>query len=193
MDQSKAKTTRETKKETLAGLAEKIKKAKSIAFANYHGLNANHLNQLREKIKQAGGELAVTKNTLLARALESTNYSSSLSLRAEGQLPTTSNQLTGPTATIFAYEDEIAPIKTSAEAFKTQGAGQFKFGFLGNDLLDSLALENLAKIPPRDVLHAKVVGALNSPIFGIVSVLSANIRNFVSVLDQASKKQGQKA
>ena len=183
MDQSKAKTTRETKKETLAGLAEKIKKAKSIAFANYHGLNANHLNQLREKIKQAGGELAVTKNTLLARALESTIY----------QLPTTSNQLTGPTAAIFAYEDEIAPIKTSAEAFKTQGAGQFKFGFLGNDLLDSLALENLAKIPPRDVLHAKVVGALNSPIFGIVSVLSANIRNFVSVLDQASKKQGQKA
>ena len=103
MGKSKVKGTRETKKETLTGLAEKIKKAKSIAFANYHGLNANHLNQLRAKIKAAGGELAVTKNTLLARALESTNYSSSLSLRAEGQLPTTSNQLTGPTSAIFSY------------------------------------------------------------------------------------------
>ncbi len=170
------KTKKWAKKETFTGLSEKIKKAKSIAFADYHGLAANQLNQLRTKIKEAGGEFIVAKNTLLSRALGSAHYS----------LPTTN--LTGPSAAIFSYEDEIAPIKTSAESFKTQGAGQFKFGFLGSDLLDSSSLEGLAKIPSPEVLYAKVVGTLNSPIYGVVSVLGANIRNLISVLDQRSQK-----
>lgn len=177
MKQQKAKSAREIKIETVATLTEKIKKAKTLAFTDYRGLTVNQISQLREKVKEAGGEFIVAKNSLLSRALTS------------NQLPVTSNQLAGPTATIFSYEDEIAPIKAIAESAKAIGLPSFKFGFFGQDFIDSAALESLAKIPSRPELAAKLVGALSSPIYGFVSVLFANIRNLVSVLDQAAKQE----
>ncbi|KKR85106.1 MAG: 50S ribosomal protein L10, partial [Candidatus Woesebacteria bacterium GW2011_GWB1_41_10] len=67
---------------------------------------------------------------------------------------------------------------------------KFKFGFFGKDFLDLDAVENLAKILPKEVLQAKIVGSLYSPLYGIVEVLSANIRNLVYVLDQKTKMAG---
>jgi large subunit ribosomal protein L10 len=174
--QKQVQKARQLKKVKVDELVEKIQKSKTIAFANYHGLTAQQLSQLRDKIKEAGGELLVSKNTLLSRAL-TTN-----------QLPVTSDQLAGPTASLFAYSDEISPIKAVAESAKTLGVPKFKFGFFGKELLDATALEALAKIPSREILQSKVVGAIVSPIYGIVSVLQANIRNLVSVLDQKAKK-----
>jgi len=172
----KIKTAKETKKETVANLVNKIKRAKSITFADYRGLTAVQIGDLRKKVKETNGEFIIVKNTLISRAL------------TINHLPLTINQLTGPTASIFAYEDAIAPIRIVADFAKNLGLPNFKFGFFGKDLLDSTSLETLSKIPPRDVLYAKLVGALNSPIFGVVSALSANIRNLVSVLDQAAKR-----
>lgn len=175
--QQKVKSAREIKVETVTTLAEKIKKAKTLAFADYRGLTVNQISQLREKVKEAGGELIVTKNSLMFRAL--TNH----------QLPVTRDQLTGPTAAVFSYEDELAPIKTIAESSKTTGIPSFKFGFFGRDLLDVRGITSLAAIPSRGELQAKVVGALSSPIYGIVTVLQANVRNLVSVLDQVAKSK----
>lgn len=169
-------SARQIKEETVKTLAEKIARAKTLIFADYHGLTVNQISDLRRKIKAAGGELVVTKNTLLARALP--NYLTT-------QLP---NSITGPTASIFSYEDEVAPTKAVADVAKTLGVPKFKFGFFGRDLLDTAAVESLAKIPPRPELHAKVVGALASPLYGIVGVLQANIRNLLSILDQISGK-----
>lgn len=175
------KTAKETKKETIAKLVDKIKRAKSITCANYRGLTAVQINTLRKKIKEAKGELVIAKNNLLKIAL------------TRNQLPAPENQLEGPTASIFAYEDEIAPIRIVADSFKNLGLPNFKFGFFGKDLLDGSSLEALSKIQSRDVLLAKLVGTLNSPVYAVVSVISANIRNLVSVLDQVSKKQSRSA
>ena len=177
MDQTIPKA-RQIKTETIKTLGEKISKAKVLAFTDYHGLGANQIGSLRLKVKEAGGELVIAKNTLLARALILTNY----------QLPATNYQLTGPTAVILAYQDEIAPVKAAAEIAKSLGVPKFKFGFFGKDLLDGVSLENLAKIPSREVLQAKVVGAIASPLYGFVYVLQANIRSLVSVLDQKAKQ-----
>ena len=168
--------TRQIKKEKINELARKITNSKTIVFADYHGLTAQQLSELRNKIREAGGELVITKNTLLVRALTG------------NQLPITANQLSGPTASFFAYTDEIAPIKTVAETAKTLGTPKFKFGFFGKEFLDAIGLEDLAKIPTRDVLYSKLVGTIASPLYGIVSVLQANIRNLISVLDQHVKK-----
>jgi len=177
MDKVK-KSNLDLKKEKVIEIAKKVGKAKTIVFANYHGLSASQISELREKIKAAGGELIVAKNTLISRAL------------IKNQLPVTSDQLAGPTATLLAYEDEIAPIKKAAETATTLGAPKFKFGFFGKDFLDLDAVENLAKILPKEVLQAKIVGSLYSPLYGIVEVLSANIRNLVYVLDQKTKMAG---
>ena len=175
MDKVK-KTNLELKKEKVAEIAKKVERAKTIVFANYHGLSASQISELREKVKEGGGELIVAKNTLISRAM-SINH-----------LPVTTNQLAGPTATLLSYEDEIAPIKKAAESAKNLGFPKFKFGFFGKDFLDMEAVENLAKILPKEVLQAKVVGSLSSPIYGIVGVLSANIRNLISVLDQKASQ-----
>ena len=174
--QKQEKTNRHLKAEKIKGLAEKIGRSKVCAFADYHGLSANQIADLRSKVKEAGGELLIAKNTLLARALQVSNFKFQIS------------NLSGPTAAILAYQDEVIPFKATFEFVKTLGFPKFKFGFFGHDFLEKDKIENLAKIPSLDVLQAKVVGALSSPIYGFVSVLQANIRNLVWVLDQKAKK-----
>ena len=171
---------RDLKHQKVNEITEKVKRAKTLVFANYQGLTVNQITGLRNKVKEAGGELVIIKNTLLSRAL------------TKNQLPVTTNQLSGPTATLFSYEDEVAPIKVVADSNKTLGTPKFKFGFFGKDFLDQQGIEELAKIPPKNILLANLVSSLSSPIYGIVSVLQANIRNLVSVLDQASEKGSRK-
>ena len=184
MDKVK-KTNLELKKEKVLEIAKKIAKAKTIVFANYHGLSASQITELREKIKEAGGELIVAKNTLIKRALAHSDYR--LPTTAVDSSQSTVDGLAGPTATLLAYEDEIAPIKKAAETATILGVPKFKFGFFGKDFLDLDAVENLAKILPKEVLQVKMVGSLYSPLSGIVGVLSANIRNLISVLSQKAK------
>ena len=171
------KSALDIKKETVATLTEKISRAKTIAFAKYHGLTVNQLNDLRRKIKASGGEFLVAKNSLMMRAL------------TNNQLPNTAGQFTGPIAAVFSNEDEVAPIKAVADTAKTLGVPQFAFGFFGNKILDISDLENLAAIPGRDVLQGKVVGTLAAPLYGIVNVLQANIRNLAIVLSQIAKSK----
>lgn len=177
MDKPKIKTSKDLKIETVQALSEKVRNSKSIAFVDYHGLSVNQISSLREKIKEAGGEMAIAKNTLVKKAILS------------NQLPDVSNQLAGPTATIFSYEDEIAPLKTIAQNIKSLGMPKFKFGFFEKKILDATTLENLANLPSRDTLQAQTVNLLVSPLRGIVNVLNANIRNLAVVLDQIAKKQ----
>ena len=176
------KNAREIKEEKVASLTERLARAKTITFADYRGLTANQIAQLRAKIKDAGGEMLVEKNTLIRLTLKATKHK--ISKEDEEKL------LTGPTATIVAYNDEIAPIKEIAESNKALGLPVFKFGFFGQDYLDTQSVEKLSKIPGRDVLQAKVVGALNSPIYGIVTTLGGNLRNLVYALNQIKEKKG---
>ncbi len=176
MSKQKQKSKRDIKKDKVGALTEKIGRAKTLTFANYHGLSAGQIAELRAKIKLSGGEFLVEKNTLVKLSLKSNN----LDAPASG--------LTGPTAAILAYDDEIAPIREIAQSKKAFGFPTFKFGFFGKDLLDFEALEKLANLPARQTLEAQVVGSLASPISGFVNVLSANIRNLVSILEQVAKR-----
>lgn len=171
------KSAREIKEETIVSLSEKIEKSKTITFADYHGLTANNVADLRNKIKAAGGEMIVAKNTLMHRAL-----------KAKG-LEVDLKDLEGPTATVFAYDDEVSPLKEIAESQKSSELPKYKFGFMGNEMLNPAALNSLAKLPSKDALKAKVVGTLVSPLYGIVGVLNANMRNLVYALDQIRERK----
>lgn len=177
MDKPQVKKAKDIKIEAVQSLSGKVERAKTIAFVDYHGLTVNQISALREKIKDAGGEMAIAKNTLVNKALLLNN------------LPDTSSLLAGPTATVFSYNDEIAPLKAIAQNIKTLGLPKFKFGFFGNDLLNTVTLENLANMPSKEILQGQIVGLLVSPIKGIINVLNANLRNLAVVLDQIAKKQ----
>lgn len=153
-------------------LKTKITQAKSIVMADASGLSVNLQRELRQAVKLAGGELIVIKNTLLK-----------LGLGVKEILP-------GPTITLLAYEDEIAPIKALAEFAKAHDLPKIKAGFLAKDPLTKEQVEALAKLPTKIELMAQTVGTLKAPINGFVNVLSGNIRKLVYVLTDLKSKKG---
>lgn len=149
-------------------LKTKVSQAKSIVFADASGLSVNLQRELRQAVKLAGGELIVVKNTLLKLAL------------GQAVLP-------GPTVTLFAYDDEIAPLKALAEFAKTHDLPKIKAGFLAKDTLTREQVEQLASLPTKVELLSKMVGSLQAPVFGLVNVLQGNLRKLVYVLKAVSE------
>lgn len=158
-------------------LKDQIKKAKTVVLTDYKGLNVDKLTKLRQKIKNVGGEFKVTKNTLLKIALKNTRCS------IKNQHPVL-GELSGPTAILFSFEDELTPLKTLYDFAQENELPKIKFGFLEDRLVEQDRLIELAKLPSKKDLQAKLVGVLNSPTYGLVYVLKANINNLVGVLKQ---------
>ena len=172
--------TRTQKEETVVKVTGKLNRAKSVVLADYKGMNMSQMSGLRKELRDQGAEFGVIKNSLLDLALK----------QADLKLASPEAQA-GPTAVLFAYEDEITPIKSLVKSFKASGIGKVKAGFLGKDFFDAISLDRLATLPSKQELQGKVVGMLNAPLVGIVGVLQANLRNLVYVLDAiADKRQG---
>ena len=170
--------TRQQKEEQVTKLSEKLSKAKAIVFADYKGLTMKQLSDLRNKLREANAEFTVTKNTLLKRSLPTSNL----------QLPASS--IEGPTATLFAYDDEISPIKILVKALKDLSLGKVKNGFLGDTAIDEARILQLSTLPTKDELRGKTVGVLVAPLQGMVAVLQGNLRNLVYALNQIKISKG---
>lgn len=170
--------TRQQKEETVKNLQEKLTRARSVVFADYRGLTMKQLSDLRNKLRDQDAEFTVTKNTLLKLALPSTTYRLS------------STDLEGPTATLFAYGDEISPIKILVKALKDATLGKVKKGFLDNEALDEAKILKLALLPTKDQLKGQIVGILAAPLQGMVGVLQGNLRSLVYALDQIKMTRG---
>lgn len=167
-------------KQAVKSLSEKINQAKSIVLADYRGLPVQLQQSLRRKVKEAGGELLVAKNTLL-----------NISLTEEKvNLPEDfKTLLQGPTITLLAYEDEIAPIKALAEFAKENDLPQVKCGFLGKDPLSADKVNELAKLPTKTDMLAITVGTIKAPLTGFVNVLSGNLHKLIYTLEAIKKSR----
>jgi len=160
---------------TLNLLKTKLSQAKSVVTADASGLSVNLQRELRQAVKLAGGELIVVKNTLLQ-----------LALGVKELLP-------GPTITLLAYGDEIAPIKALAEFAKAHELPKIKAGFLAKEPLTKDQVEELAQLPTKVELLAKTVRTLNAPITGFVNVLGGNLRKLVYVLSAIGGREAVKS
>lgn len=169
--------TRAQKEEAVVNLTDKLAKAKSVVFTDYRGLTMKQLTELRDKLREVDGEFSITKNTLISRALPATY----------NLVP---SAFEGPTATLFAYDDEILPIKLLVKALKDAGLGKIKAGLLGNQVLDEVRVNQLATLPTKDELRGKAVGVLVAPLQGMIAVLNGNLRNLVYALDQIRIAKG---
>ena len=175
MNKSEARTKKE---ETVKQLVEKMQRAKSIIIADYQGLDVASFTEVKNQLEKDNAEFTVAKNTLIAIAAKKAGY----------EVPP--EALKGASAILFAYEDEITPIKDLAKFEKLYEKPTPKTGFLGKEVLSIERIKQLALLPSKLELQAKVVGALNSPISGIVGVLHGNLRNLVYVLSQVQKSKG---
>lgn len=171
--------TKEQKGVILRNLDEKIKNSKSIVFANFNALSAKSGEALRNELKKENSEYYVAKKTLLNKALVGKGLEEIDVKNFEGKL-----------AAIFGYEDEVAPAKVVDKFMKTNADKiQFVGGFLENKFLSSFEVSQLAKLPSKQELYAKIVGSLNAPISGFVNVLGGSLKKLLYVLKAIEEKK----
>ena len=163
--------TRAQKQVQIQKLTDQFSRAKAVVFTDYKGMTMKQLSELRDKLSEVNGEFTITKNTLLTQAMPEV-------------------ELKGPTATLFAYDDEISPIKILVKALKDNSLGKVKQGLLGNVALDEAKIIQLSSLPTKDELRGKTVGVLVAPLSGMLSVLNGNLRNLVYALNQIKLSKG---
>ncbi len=164
-------------------LTDKIGRAKTFFLADYRGLKHQQLESLRKVLKKVEGEFVIAKNTLLKLSLKK---NATMNDDTMSQLE---NELKNPTATLFAFGDEIAPIKALSDFIKAHQLPKIKIGFFAGKVATEADFAKLASLPTRDVLLATLAMRLNGPIYGLHYALRWNLRRLVIALDQAKSKK----
>jgi len=171
--------TRAQKSEILRTLIEKIKKSKSLFFAKYSGMTVLESERLRNDLRKQNSEFLVAKKTLIDLALKEN--------KIEG---VDAKKLDGQVAMIFGYEDEIVPVKEAYKYTKEKDAKlKFLAGILEGKLISADEVKQLANMPSKLELYAKLVGSINAPVSGFVNALAGNIRNLVYALKAIEEKK----
>ena len=163
--------TRAQKETIVSELAEKLARIKSAVFTSISGYTMDDANALRAKGRVQGVEAVVAKKTLLVKALEKSN----LSVSAE--------DLQGSILTTMGYDDEVTAAKLIAGLIKDREGIKILGGILEGRYVNADMIKQLATLPNKEELYAKVVGSINAPISGFVNALAGNLRNLVYVLN----------
>lgn len=153
--------TKDKKKEILDRVSE-ISDAKSIVFANFHGLSGNDTVEMRKKLRESGVSYFVARKTLVKRAFDDTKIA--------GDMP----ELEGELAIVYSNDDVTAPAREIYAVQKAHvGAMSILGGVFESKYIDKIKAEEIAIIPSHDVLKGMFVNIINSPIQGIVMTLKA--------------------
>jgi large subunit ribosomal protein L10 len=167
----------EKKAQSIDRLEKEFSKANIGILTDYRGLKTPEINGLRRKLQDVNGDYKVVKNTLARKAAEKLN-------RAE-----ITGSFEGPIAIAFGYGDISQMAKTFSDHVRTSKMNlSVKGGFLNNRLLTPADVTAIAALPPREVLIARVVGGIKSPLYMLAGVLSGPMRGLQNVL-QARIKQ----
>lgn len=170
--------TKLQKKEIIQDLEKSLTDQKAVVFVDFQGLNAQSLFELRDALKDVGCFLKVTKKTLLGLVFDSLKLS---------DIKKEVNDMKGELALVFGLNDEIVPAKVVYEFSKKNESLKILGGILKNKNYDFLTVEevlNLASLPSKQELYAKLLSTLNAPTANFVNVLKGNLRNFVCVLSK---------
>jgi ribosomal protein L10 len=170
---------REQKQQMIHELHEKFTRARFAVVGGFQGLTVEEMTAFRRKLKKAGGELRVVKNTLAARAAAGTDLG-----------PVTAH-FTGPISVILGYEDPVRPAKVVKEfADSQEGKFSVKAGVIEGRVVDRQGVKAIASLPSREQLIGQLVSRLNSPISGLVWNLKGILNRLVWALSAVEKQKG---
>ena len=152
----------EQKKQVVADLAEQIKASAAGVIVNYQGITVDSDTALRKALREAGVRYVVMKNTLTGRACDECGY---------GEIK---QYLNGMTAiAISTPEDPIAPAKILKEYAEKIDSFQIVAGYCDGQVLDAAGVNSLAEIPSKEILLAKFLGSIKSPIYNFAYAIQA--------------------
>ncbi|MCA9370298.1 MAG: 50S ribosomal protein L10 [Pseudomonadales bacterium] len=160
----------------IALLRDKVANAASITIVDYSGTTVNDQVELRKQIAAAGGEMLVTKNTLIDIAV------------GKGKL---TDSLTGMNAIVFSNSDAVAAIKALFSFHDETEKLTIKQGYMEDKVLSIEEVLALSKLPGKDELIATLIARIQGPSYGLVNVLKAGQKNLVYALKALQDKKAQ--
>jgi large subunit ribosomal protein L10 len=172
---------REEKAAAVELIKESLQNAQGSVLTDYRGLTVAEMNELRRKLREAGVEFKVVKNTLTWRAAKDLGLNDLEPI------------LEGPTAIAFGLTDPVAPAKIISEFAKSHKALEIKAGILEGTVIPLEKVKALADLPSKEQLLGQVAAVMQAPIVNLVNVLQAPIRNLAYAVDALREKREQEA
>ena len=153
----------EQKKAVVEDLAEKLGRCASSVLVKYEGITVDADTKMRKALREAGVEYTVIKNTLIGKACDKVGF--------EALKP----NLEGMNAIAISYDDPIAPAKILKEYAEMIETFEIRGGILEGSVVDAATVNELADIPPKEVLIAKLLGSIKSPLYNFAYAIQAII------------------
>ena len=154
-------------------LTERLKATPTLFVADFRGLSVTEIDELRTKVIEHGARFTVVKNTLTKRAAEAAGADALLAM------------LEGPTAIAFieADGDMVGVAKALSDTAKTTRILSIRGGILDGNPIGEADVQNLATLPPVEVLRSQVLGAITAPLMTVVGLISAPVRDLIGLID----------
>lgn len=166
------------KEQAVLALHEKLKRSRAGVLAAFSGLTVSQMEELRKDLRREGVEFLVVKNTLVRRAARGTGFAK------------LEEHFVGPTALALSPAASAAPARVLTDYIKRQPKLTIKGGLVGELALSESQVRQLAVLPGREVLLARLLGMLKSPMARLVTVLAGPSASLVRALDAVAKKKG---
>lgn len=163
------------KKQIVTEMVDKLNNSKAVIFTDYRGLKVSEATELRRKLRDAGIEFHVMKNTLLKIAA------------TEAGISGTEEYFQGPTAVAFGLTDEVSPAQIISKFAKDHKDLEIKGGILAGQVINFDQVKDLAELPSKEVLLSQVASVFQAPMAGLVNVLQGPIRKLGYALEEVRK------
>ncbi len=169
---------REEKASMISDLSGGVGKATNAFLIDFKGITVPQVTELRKQVRDTNSSYIVVKNTLALIAVK------------DSPLQGLEKAFAGPTAVAYNTTDAVALAKALTKFAKDVPTVQFKGALLNGQVVPASEIQNIANLPSREELVAKLLYLMQHPIRGLATVLQGTIRNFAVVLDQIAKQKG---
>ncbi|HTX35739.1 MAG TPA: 50S ribosomal protein L10 [Bryobacteraceae bacterium] len=167
---------KEDKQKDVEALRQDLARLQNLFVTGYEKMRVDQDFELRKVVRGAGGKYRVVKNNLAGKASEGTPSEQVL------------KDLRGMTSMAYTTKDPVALAKALTAYAKTNPSFTFKAGMVEGRAIDVKAIGDLANMPPREVILAKLLYLINAPAQRLLTAVNAVGRNLAVVLDQAAKE-----